>query len=79
MTWLNDGESVDPAFKPLEEAGQGESEGFELAERDLIAHATHGDDGTTTHILLDVDPRDEEEAPPQDVYGEADEEIRPDA
>lgn len=73
MTWSSD----NPAFKPLEEAGQGESEGFELAERELIEHASHGDDGTTTHILLDADPRDEEES--DAVYGEADEELHPDA
>ncbi|MGZ4184899.1 MAG: hypothetical protein ACXVFQ_11040 [Solirubrobacteraceae bacterium] len=36
-------ESVDEAQRPLQEAGQGESEGFELAERELIEHASHGD------------------------------------
>jgi hypothetical protein len=35
--------SADEAQRPLEEAGQGESEGFELAERELIEHASHGD------------------------------------
>jgi hypothetical protein len=35
--------STDEAQRPLEEAGQGESEGFELAERELIEHASHGD------------------------------------
>ena len=34
---------VDPALAPLIEAGEGESEGFELAEADLIDHAEHGD------------------------------------
>ena len=38
-----DGGFADPADRPLDEAGQGESEGFELAERDLIEHASHGD------------------------------------
>jgi hypothetical protein len=33
----------DPAFEPLIEAGQGESEGFEEAERELEENATHGD------------------------------------
>ena len=74
MMWA----SNDPAFKPLEEAGQGESEGFELAERALIEHATHtDDDGTPTRILLDADQRDEEDSGA--VYGEADEELHPDA
>ncbi len=36
-------EPIDEAQRPLEEAGQGESEGFELAERELIEHASHGD------------------------------------
>ena len=35
--------SDDPAREPLEEAGQGEAEGFEQAEELLIEHASHGD------------------------------------
>jgi hypothetical protein len=35
----------DPAQRPLEEAGQGESEGFEQSEELLREHAEHGDDG----------------------------------
>lgn len=38
-----DVEPVDEAQRPLDEAGQGESEGFEHAERELIEHASHGD------------------------------------
>jgi hypothetical protein len=34
----------DPAEKPLVEAGEGESEGFELAEEELIDNAEHGDE-----------------------------------
>ena len=34
----------DPAQQPLVEAGQGESEGFELAEKDLEDIASHGDE-----------------------------------
>jgi hypothetical protein len=34
---------VDEAQRPLVEAGQGEAEGFEQAEQDLIEHASHGD------------------------------------
>jgi hypothetical protein len=39
----------DPAYegdeesRPLEEAGAGEAEGFELAERDLAEHASHAE------------------------------------
>ena len=33
----------DPAREPVEEAGGGESEGFEQAEQELIEHAEHGD------------------------------------
>ncbi|HKG36532.1 MAG TPA: hypothetical protein VKA89_08855 [Solirubrobacterales bacterium] len=38
------GEGEDPAMRPLREAGQGEQEGFELAEADLIEEASHGDE-----------------------------------
>ena len=31
------------AARPLEESGQGVSEGFEQAEEDLVEHASHGD------------------------------------
>jgi hypothetical protein len=33
----------DPAMDPLYQAGEGDQEGFEAAERDLIENATHGD------------------------------------
>ncbi|WP_320672529.1 hypothetical protein [Patulibacter defluvii] len=57
---------------PLEEAGEGESEGFELAERDLIEHASHGDGHNTQPIIRDA--RDEAEPDPAaDGYGDADE------
>lgn len=36
-------EGLDPAERPLAEAGEGEAEGFELAEQDLIEAAEHGD------------------------------------
>ena len=35
-------EDVDPAERPLQEAGEGEAEGFELAEEDLIEAAETG-------------------------------------
>jgi hypothetical protein len=37
-------ESDDPAQQPLIESGQGESEGFELAEKRLQDIASHGDE-----------------------------------
>lgn len=37
-------EGVEPSQRPLEEGGEGVSEGFELAEKDLIEHASHGDE-----------------------------------
>jgi hypothetical protein len=36
-------EDLDPAARPLAEGGEGEAEGFELAEEDLIEAAEHGD------------------------------------
>jgi hypothetical protein len=77
MNWPSDNEPVDPAFVPLIEAGQGEAEGFELAEQDLVRHATHSDLQSSTRILVDADTRDEETTGA--VYGEADEENHPDA
>ncbi len=58
--------------RAVEEAGGGESEGFEQAEEQLIEHASHGDQHTTTQIMRDADGQDEEQ--PQSEYGEADEE-----
>ena len=58
--------------RAVEEAGGGESEGFELAEQELIEHTSHGDDHTPARILRDAEP-DEELT--DAVYGEADEEI----
>jgi hypothetical protein len=56
--------------RAVEEAGGGESEGFELAEQDLIEHASHGDEHSTMRIIRDAEP-DEELT--DAVYGEADE------
>jgi hypothetical protein len=33
----------DEAARPLEEAGQGEAEGFEVSERELVEQASHGE------------------------------------
>ena len=66
--------SDDPAREPLEEAGQGEAEGFEQAERALEDNAAHGDQ----RPFPDSDvgkPEDREGV----EHGEADEPIPPDS
>jgi hypothetical protein len=57
----------------VEEAGGGESEGFELAEQELIEHASHGDGHAPAKISQDAF-REGVEEPSQSEYGEADEE-----
>jgi hypothetical protein len=67
-------ESDDPAQQPLIEAGQGEAEGFELAEQRLVDIASHGDE----HRFPGRDappPEDREQA----ERGEADQAIPPDS
>ena len=74
--WPDHGEKPDPALQPLIEAGEGEAEGFELAEDALIEHASHGDYHSDRVIGRDAYGFDS----PQDdtgVYGEADEERKP--
>jgi hypothetical protein len=61
--------------RAVEEAGGGESEGFELAERELIEHASHGDGHSPARIMRDA-TSDEEET--DLLYGEADEEHKAD-
>jgi hypothetical protein len=64
----------DPAQRPLAEAGEGEAEGFELAEEELIDNAEHGDQKRFPD--RDAPPPEE---PTEAVYGEADQEIPQDA
>jgi hypothetical protein len=78
---MEDGHLADPlreleerrrlARMAVEEAGGGESEGFELAEAELIDHASHGDGHTPSRIMRDAASDD---APDEDEqqYGEAD-------
>jgi hypothetical protein len=61
--------------RAVEEAGGGESEGFELAEEALIEHASHGDEHSTTRIIRDAGA---DEEPLDADFGEADEEAKPD-
>ena len=70
---------VDPSLAPLIEAGEGESEGFDVAESDLIEHAEHGDMHGTDPIYRDAASFDEiEDDFDYDDYAEADEEREPD-
>jgi hypothetical protein len=60
--------------RPVDEAGGGVSEGFELTEEELIEHASHGDDRGTASIFGHVGLEEPEIS--DAVYGEADEEMR---
>jgi hypothetical protein len=63
-------DSDDPAQQPLVESGQGESEGFELAEKDLEENATHGDEAGFPQSDVGA-PEEASDA----EYGEADQAI----
>lgn len=63
----------DPAERPLVEGGEGEAEGFELAEAELIDNASHGDQKRFPD--RDAPPPEE---PTDTAFGEADQEIRDD-
>ena len=62
-------EDLDPAERPLREGGEGEAEGFEEAERELVEHASHGDPAPDPTTLAS-----DEEAHPEPEYGSADHE-----
>jgi len=66
-------ETDDPALQPLIESGEGEAEGFELAEKQLEDNATHGNERGFPE--RDV-PLPEERGDAE--YAEADEPIPPD-
>jgi hypothetical protein len=55
----------------VEEAGGGQAEGFELAEQELIEHASHGDEHAPARITQDAPPEEERA---DTAYGEADSE-----
>ena len=64
-------DDLDPAERPVAEAGGGVAEGFEQAEADLIRQASHEDEGVPpTDNLLAGAPED---ARVTAVYGDADE------
>lgn len=64
----------DPAERPVVEGGEGEAEGFELAEAELVDNAEHGDQKRFPD--RDAPPPEE---PTDTVFGEPDEEIPRDA
>ena len=65
-------EDINPADRPVREAGGGESEGFEMTEHDLIRHASHGDDVSDSIVFRDA-ARPEAEADKQTgTSGDAD-------
>ncbi len=66
------GERPDEALRPVYEAGGGDAEGFEIAERDLERNATH-DDGAGHPELDAFTPERETDRSPAE-YAEADEE-----
>ena len=68
---------VDESERALAEAGQGESEGFEQAERELIENASHEADSAPdpTHMAGSEEASD----PSAQSYGEADSEEKEDA
>ncbi len=61
----------DEAARPLEEGGEGEAEGFELAERDLREAASHGE-GRYSPEADEFTPEEESDRADA-VYGEPDE------
>ena len=68
---------TDEAHRPLEESGEGESEGFEDAERELIENASHENSGASP--LRDQVPPEKESDRSTAEYGEPDEELPEDA
>jgi hypothetical protein len=64
--------TVDEAERPLAEAGQGEAEGFERAEQELIEHASHGDQHAARQAIEDAPLESDDARAAED--GEADRE-----
>jgi len=65
-------EHVDEAMRPVYEAGGGEQDGFELAERDLVRNASHDDGGGFPERDAFTPERESDAASVE--YGEADDE-----
>jgi hypothetical protein len=76
-SWLDPEEDDDDeALRPVIEAGGGEGEGFELAERDLVRNASH-EDGQAFPEEDAFSPEHESDRATTD-YAQADEEIHSD-
>ncbi len=75
----DDEQEISEADRALIEAGEGESEGFELSEAALEENASHGDEHSAGRILEDAALNDEDGAFDPETSGEADEESEPDA
>jgi hypothetical protein len=69
-------EEADESERALSEAGQGEAEGFELAEEELIENASHEELSTPDPTHLAGEPEDPRTGA---EYGEADTEESEDA
>ena len=69
-------EEADESERALSEAGQGEAEGFELAEEELIQNASHEELSTPDPTHLAGEPEDPRTGAD---YGEADTEESEDA
>jgi hypothetical protein len=69
---ISDPEEHDEAAQPVVEGGGGEAEGFEQSERELIEHASHGDEHAARKVIEDA-PEESEDARAA-AGGEADEE-----
>jgi hypothetical protein len=65
-------EGLDPAQRPLVEAGEGVAEGFELAEADLIEAAEHPGSWTDPELYAFTPEREADLATAE--FGEADHE-----
>jgi hypothetical protein len=64
-------ESLDPAERPVIEAGGGEAEGFEEAERMLVEHASHSDQQSAHAILHDQGRPEEPNGEREDAEADA--------
>jgi hypothetical protein len=65
------GEDLEPAERAVSEGGGGESEGFELAQQELIEHASHGDQQAAHAILHDQGRPEELDASREDAEADS--------
>jgi len=65
------GERSEPALRAVQEGGGGESEGFELAEQELIEHASHGDQQSAHAVLHHQGDPEQLDPDDADLHGAA--------